>query len=365
MSQPLITRRRTLSLLAAAPIPLLLPACGGGGGGGDMPEAPPPPPLFVSEGLSGRIVHRLRPSAGGGLLAATDNGLYQRTADGAWQARGLDGEHVLDVTAIDPSRWLASVRSAAGGVDAPPRLLETTTAGLVWQAVANDFGGDTGPEAIQALMADIAGSRLLATGTDVLAQSRDLGRTWQRLAGRFQAFSNPMTALTLDPQLGDVWYGGQDAIERLVLFRWKQADGELLAHPDLMSAPSVVKSIRFAQGQPARVLIAGEGGIVHSLDRGGSWRRLLADGHEFYFDVVQDPQRPQRWVTARWQKNFDGPQRLLVKVSDDDGSTWRDLWHGDAQLFGGVWSLAAYVAGGRSVFQLGLYKGGVMRLELP
>lgn len=71
------------------------------------------------------------------------------------------------------------------------------------------------------------------------------------------------------------------------------------------------------------------------------------------------------WLTARWQKEFDQPQRLLVKISDDDGSTWRELWHGDPQFFGGVWSLAVIVEGGRTVFQLGLYKGGVMRLELP
>jgi hypothetical protein len=362
MTQPL--RRQALAWLAAAPAAALLSACGGG----DLTVAPPAAPAqpsFTAEGLAGRIVHRLRPLPGGGLLAATDDGLYQRSASGAWQARNLPGEHVFDVTALSPTHWLASVRNAAAGVDAPPRLLETTTAGQAWQVVIHNFGGDEGPETIHALMNDAAGARLLATGFDVLAQSRDGGRTWQRLAGEYQAIGSPKSALALDPQLGDVWFGGQNAVEVLALFRWRQSDGQVIDHPGLMTTPSVVKGIRFSQGQPARVLVAGEGGVVHSLDRGGQWRQLFTDGHNFYFDVVQDPQRPQRWVTARWEKSFEDPQRVVVRVSDDDGATWRELVHGDAQLFGGAWSLAASIEGGRTMFHLGLYKGGVMRLELP
>jgi hypothetical protein len=349
-AMPQALRRQALTWLAAAPAAALLAACGGS----DTPVAPPAAPAepsFTAEGLAGRIVHRLRPLPGGGLLAATDDGLYQRSSPGTWQARNLAGGHVFDVTALSATHWIASVRKADLGVDAPPRLLETTAAGQDWQEVAHNFGGDEGAEAIQALMYDAAGARLLATGTDVLAQSRDGGRTWQRLAGEYQAIGSPKSALALDPQLGDVWFGGQNAIEVLTLFRWRQSDGLVVEHPELMTTPSVVKGIRFSQGQPARVLVAGEGGVVHSLDRGVQWRQLFADGHNFYFDVVQDPQRPQRWVTARWEKNFADPQRLAVR--------------GDAQLFGGTWSLAAGIEGGRTVFHLGLYKGGVMRLELP
>jgi len=359
-------RRRALlsSLVAAAcppALPALLAACGGGG------YSEPPPaaqPRFTHEGLDGRIVQRLRPAAGAGLLAATDDGLHQRRPDGSWAARGLAGEQVFDVTAVAPDVWLASVRSAAGGAGAVPRLVQTTDAGATWSVVNHDFGGPQGPEAIQALVFDGAGGRLLATGHDVLAVSFDMGRRWQRLAGTYHAFASPKSALGFDPVLGDVWYGGQDAIERLALFRWRQSDGSVTPHPELMPSPSTVKGIRFVQGQPARLLVAGEGGIVHSPDRGASWQVLLQSGHDFFFDVVQDPQRPQRWVTARWEKNFDAPQRLLVALSDDDGRTWTTLVHDDAQLFGGTWSLAAGVIDGRSVFHLGLYRGGVVRLEL-
>lgn len=362
-SGPAPTRRDLHRSLAAAALAGLLHGCGGGAGGRDA--SPAPAPRLLAEGLDGRVVLRLRPSAGGGLLAATDDGLYQRLPGGAWTTRGLRGEHVHDVAAVSASRWLASVRSAAGGVDAPPRLLETTNAGVDWHLVVHDFGGAAGVEPIQALVHDGAGARLLATGADVLAVSRDLGRSWQRVAGEYHAFTSPKTALSFDPQLGDVWFGGQDAIERLALFRWRQADGAVVAHPDLMAAPSVVKGIRFDQGRPGRVLVAGEGGVVHSVDRGARWERLFADDHHFYFDVVQDPQRPQRWLTARWEKNFDHPQRLHVKVSDDEGRHWSGLTHGDERLYGGVWSLAVSVEDGRTQFHLGLYKGGVMRLELP
>lgn len=349
------SRRVALSRLAALPLAPLA-ACG------DDLQISIPGPIaasFAFEGLQGRIVKRLRPHPSG-LIAATDDGLYQRSA-GGWLARGLSGEDVADVAAVDERHWLASATQRAAGA----RLLQTRDGGQSWRELANDFGGPDGPEPIQALVYDGAARRLLATGYDAMAQSTDGGAHWQLLAGDWQAFAHPKSALTFDPQLGDVWYGGQDAIEGLALFRYRQATGERLVHAQLMPSPSVAKGIRFAASSPQRVLVSGEGGIVHTRDLGASWQPLLRDdGHRFYFDVVQDPRRPQRWATARWEKNFDSPQPLVVSISEDDGANWRPLQHPDSRLFGGVWSMAVGIEGGRTIVHLGLYRGGVMRLSL-
>jgi photosystem II stability/assembly factor-like uncharacterized protein len=118
-------------------------------------------------------------------------------------------------------------------------------------------------------------------------------------------------------------------------------------------------------GQPQRLLVSGEGGIVQTRDDGISWQTLLADdAHRFYFDVLHDVQRPRRFITAAWEKNFDQPQPLVLRVSDDDGLSWHRIEHPEPGLFGGVWSMALRIEGGRSIIYLGLYRGGVMRVEL-
>jgi hypothetical protein len=147
-----------------------------------------------------------------------------------------------------------------------------------------------------------------------------------------------------------------------VLHRYSPRRGALDSYPGLLPNPSVAKGIRFVGG---RVLVSGEGGIVQTADDGRSWTVLLHDDYRFYFDVLADPLRSGRLVTASWAKNFDTPQPLLVDVSDDGGAHWRRIEHADRTLFGGVWSMASAIERGRTVCYLGLYRGGVMRLLLP
>jgi hypothetical protein len=370
---PATTRRGALRTLAAWAAPslaaALLPACGGGGGAeapapAPAPAPPPTGPQISPDGLPGRIVRRLR-NGPAGLIAATDDGAWRRGAGGGWARAGLSGTTVLDLVAVSAERWLVSAHPTAGPVDAAV-VLETTDAGASWHPVDHDFGGAAGREPVHTLLHDAAAQRLLATGASALAQSLDHGRSWQLLTGQWRAFSGTKDALAFDPALGDVWFGGQDAIEGATLVR-RRADGTVVRHDGLLPAPATVKAVRFGYAQPARLLVAGEGGIVETRDHGASWRPLLADAnHRFYFDVMQDVLRPQRLVTAGWDKNFDQPQPLVLEISDDDGATWQRHVHPDPALFGGAWSLTLTIEdGGRRVVYVGLYRGGVMRVVLP
>lgn len=352
------SRRGFLQHALSLPLWATLPGCGGG-----SPDEPADPvPKFTADGLEGRIVRKLHPGPAG-LVAATDDSAWRRGAAG-WVSLGLPGLYVQDIAALTPLHFLASVRAPAGA--APGRLVESSDGGASWQDVAHDFGGPGTPEFIQALYDDAPAGRLLALGADALAVSHDHGRHWELLAGQWHAFAGGKDALAVEPASGDVWFGGQDAIETLDLKRRRAAGGAIDHYSGLLPSPSTVKGIRFAMGEPNRVLVAGEGGIAQTRDDGATWQTLLLHpDYRFHFDVLQDPARPRRLVSASWKKDYEQPQPLVVVVSEDDGATWRTIEHPDRQLFGGAWSLASQPdAQGRSAFYFGLYKGGVMRMTL-
>lgn len=327
-----------------------LAGCGGGAeGGGDAP--PPPPSLQVQiEGLAGRKVVRLRESAVG-LLAVTDAGLFVRRDD-AWQALGLAGRDLVDALSLDGNRLLASSRLEG--------MFVSDDAGRTWRALISNFGGSFGPETAWALLA--AGPRLFATHAGGFAVSADGGHSWALRVGNWGSVSTGMSALALGSQ-GEVWFGGQNAIEEPVLGRWR--DSGLDEWARLMPSPSTVKSVRLIASQPQRALVCGEGGILQTLDEGRNWTRLfIHPDHHFLFDVLADPLRPRRWVSASYRKSTE-PQRLSVVVSDDDGVNWRKIEHPDDRLFGGVLSLHVAVEAGRTVYRFGLSQDGVARVLLP
>lgn len=149
------------------------------------------------------------------------------------------------------------------------------------------------------------------------------------------------------------------------LFRFREQANGLDAFPGLLPNPSVAFSVRFPTGTPRRIVVGGEGGIVQTTDEGSSWKVVLSDQDRFYFDVLQDPLRPSRLVTASWLKNFDTPQHLVTQVSEDGGASCVSHRHPDPNLFGGAWSMFVAIEGGRTMYYVGLYRDGVMRVEIP
>jgi hypothetical protein len=241
------TMRRRLLLGSAA----LFAGCGGG----DPTSDPPPDPaLQVSiEGLQGSKVTRLRASPLG-MLAATNNGLHVRDTDG-WRPLGLPGGELLDVAMPGAGRLVASSRLDG--------MFASDDSGRIWQRLISNFGGASGPEPAWALV--VHEGRLLATHGYGLTESRDGGRTWSLLGGSWGYVSTGMSALTPGAH-GEIWFGGQNAIEQLVLGRWSPT--ALAEWERLMPSPSTVTSVRLAPGEPLRALVCGEGGIIQTRDNG-------------------------------------------------------------------------------------------------
>jgi hypothetical protein len=346
----------------------MLAGCGGSSNP-PPPDAKPPlaQPAFVHEGLSGRIVtgifqHESR------MFAATDDGLFgKELGQDAWQLVGLGGFRVEGLAIIDGQQMLATaIFDWDPIVFKEPKLYETVNGGANWLPVDNDFGGGFESGRIQALHYDRAGGRLYATGADALAVSEDVGRSWQLLAGDWDAASMPSTALNLNAAKGQVWYGGQNAIEMMTLTRHDLASGATTQfNKFLLPAPATIKGITFDPSDPNHVLASGEGGILQSRDNGASWMRPLGDvDYRFYFRTVFDPQDARIIYTASWAKT-DQPQPLVFEVSSDSGASWAAYRLDEPDLFGGAWSVSAVVEGGRTVVYLGLNRGGIMKVLLP
>lgn len=315
------------------------------------------------DGLQGRIVLRLY-EHDGQLFAATDRGLYSKVkGSGRWQAKGLADSEVLDIAFLDDEHFLASTSRLVDEI-AQYDLQETTDGGATWAAVTHNFGGDTDREAIHGLHYDDDNNALYATGIEVLARSLDEGRNWEILSGEWHGFGQRKTIVKRNPATNEIWYGGQNALEQLVLRVYSLDTEEERSYSDLLPNPSVIYGIQFDATNDQRVLASGEGGVLESTDNGETWTNLLGDvDYRFYFDVALDPDDPQTLYTAGWDKNWDTPQPLILEISKNGGTNWSKYLYPSQSLFGGVRSLLAVKEGERTVLYLGLYRGGIMKVS--
>jgi len=327
------------------------------------PVSTPEPFEFTHQGLSGLIIKRLYQQQDN-ILALTNNGLYQQQPQqNSWQLIGLEGYELQDLAMITDQHWLAAVNLQNDTESAGIHLQESFDAGDSWLEVSRPFGENGEHEGIYALHYDPLQQRLYATGHGVLAQSDNLGISWQKLQGDWNMLAQPNSALALTPERSQIWWGGQGAIENGVLFSYRLADGHTQAFSELLPDPSVYYNVRFANNA---VYACGEGGIVMTTNNGASWTSLLPEAnHRFYFDVAIDPNRNGRLYTAGWNKSFSEPQPLILQWSDDAGQSWQSLqYQGVADLFGGVRSMLLVQQQQQSYLYLGLYKGGMMKVRL-
>lgn len=334
----------------------------GCGGSDNFPKGPKL--TFTHDGLNGRIVTRLY-EYNQSLFAATDNGLYVRSkGHGQWRSIGLSGTEVLDVVILGSTHALASTYKIVN--DEPHyQLMESTNAGATWHVVTHNFGGEEG-EGIFGLLYDGDNKALYATGIEVLAMSLDEGRSWEILSGEWQGFGQRKSIVKRNAASNDIWYGGQNALEQMVLRAYSLDTQEERNFPDLLPSPSVIYGIQFGTNDAQRVLVSGEGGVLQSKDNGAHWQTLIGDvDYRFYFDVAIDPHNPKILYTAGWDKNWDTPQPLIFEVSTDDGNTWNSYRYPSNSLFGGVRSMIALREANKTVVYLGLYRGGVMKVRLP
>ncbi len=305
-------------------------------------------------GLDGKNVRELRKS-GSSLFAATDEGLFKKNLlqNGEWVALGFEGEPVRSIL-IDDNTMYASVVAQED-----PQLYMSPDGGETWAEVEDNFGGDF-PEPIFHLTkeADV----YYATGYAVVAKSTDDGASWTPIWNDWQAFATGTDFIEVNPHNGDLWAGGQNAIEQMVLIKSGDGGETWQQWSDLVEAPSVAKDILFHTHESAHVYVGFEGALLKTTNGGATWETLIAsDENRFFFGISQHPDDPDKLYAAGWLKRFDDPQPLILFVSDDDGATWKTYEHPDED-FGGVNDMILAEEAGEVALYVGLWKGGVYRV---
>lgn len=316
------------------------------------------------DGLDGRIILRLY-EHNEKIYAATERGLYSKEkGNRRWIATGLGNREVLDIAILDDDHYIASTSQVVDELTVY-HLMETTDSGETWDEITHNFGGELDQEAIHGLHYDADNNALYATGIEVLARSLDDGRNWEILSGEWHGFGQRKTIVKRNPATNEIWYGGQNALEQLVLRVYSLDTDEERSYSDLLPSPSVIYGVQFDPTDDERVLVSGEGGVLETTNNGDTWTNLLGDvDYRFYFDVALDPENPQVLYTAGWDKNWDTPQPLILEISQNGGVTWSKYLYPSQTLFGGVRSMLATTEENRTVIYLGLYRGGMMKVVL-
>ena len=353
-------------LIMVCAVLALLHGCGSGGGGDIELPLPPPvdAPRFALDGLEGLVIIEIR-ERGDRLFAATHDGLYGKVnGDTVWVPLGLDGRRVESVAIIDDMHWVAATFDPIWNGNVNPRLMVTMNGGGNWSDLVSDWGASNpDPEPTYKLLYDDATGQLYATGANVLARSDDRGTSWQLLHGQWESATTGLDALQLNAGTNQLWFGGQNGIEEMVLFRHDIGSGNTDSWLRLLPSPAVAKSVTLDPTNINRIIVSGEGGILQSFDNGASWEAPLGDvNHRFYFQTVPDPRNPAILYTIGWDKNFDFPQPLILEISQDSGDTWKQHALDDADLFGGAWSLHATLENDQTVLYAGLFRGGIYRI---
>lgn len=306
-------------------------------------------------GLDGYNVRQLR-QKGDLLFAATDDGLFvKRSQDnGEWEELGFSGGQVRSLLIAD-GYMLASV---VGPQD--PGLFKSTDEGESWAEVEDNFGGNT-PESIFYISKDPDSDAIYGAGYAVVARSMDEGVSWTPIYGDWQGFASGLDLVEVSPHNGEIWAGGQNAIEEMVLIR-SQDNGATWEHwSDLVAAPSVAKDILFHADEAGHVYVGFEAALLKTEDNGSTWETLIeSEENRFFFGINQDPVNLNTLYAAGWLKRFDDPQPLILFISENDGDSWKEHENPEEE-FGGVNDMILGQEADKTVLYMALWKGGVYK----
>jgi photosystem II stability/assembly factor-like uncharacterized protein len=248
---------------------------------------------------------------------------------------------------------VSSAARAADDEDVEPGVNEQTFKGLALRSI--------GPAFMSGRIADIAidpndqSTWYIGVGSGGVWKTTNKGTTWEPIFDDEDAYS--IGAITIDPNNSNtIWVGtGENVSGRHVGYgagvyrsrdagqNWKNmglADSE---HIGMIRVDPRDSNVIFVAAQGPLWSPGGDRGLFKSTDGGGTWRKVLGDGHgntdidDRYTGVSEvhmDPRNPDVMYAVVWQRFrnvavlMDGGPATSIHKSEDGGETWRKLTEG-------------------------------------
>jgi photosystem II stability/assembly factor-like uncharacterized protein len=317
---------------------------------------------FESFGLEGETVNEIR-ILENRLIAATKNGLFITNIDQPnWEPlTALSGKNMKAVEFISSTHWIASNWGEDNG-----DLFVTKDGGRSWSVLETNFGREY-EKIIFDLEYDQFNGKLYASGSAVVAYSEDNGVTWEVLFGDWDILASGLDFVEKHPLKNELWAGGQNAIEGMVLSQYNFNNQKENFWLDILDPVSSAKDVLFDSNNPDFIMVGSEAGIVVSRNGGITWEvsKNDRDTYKFTFGLEIDIQNSNIIYAGGWIKlGSDYPQPLIISVSRDKGKSWTNYEYDDDQLFGGILDMTSYIENGNQSLFVGLYKGGVYKVNI-
>ncbi len=249
-------------------------------------------------GLAGKTVNQLV-IAEGNLFAATNAGLYVKPVNGGeFELVDFEQKNVQAIEWIGEGGLLASIYVKDG--TEPPSIFRSADRGETWEPLGSPFGDEI-PEPVFDFFVDPDNADVwYASGPAVIGRSDDHGQSWAPIYGAWRGLATGISVVTKSPFTGEMWAGGQGAIENGFLLR-SENEVDWDQWYDLADNPSVVKEIAFVDDN--QLYVGFEGALLKTVDNGESWQTLIdSDVHKFFFGIRVPAGRPNRVYTAGWIK---------------------------------------------------------------
>lgn len=317
-------------------------------------------PIFEILGLEGKIINEFD-IYNNQLFIATEKGVYKKDLlnDSKLFPTGLEDCDVPNLTRLDKTIFVPCNDILAEDYS----LMKSENDGETWEKVTTVFGIEEN-ELIRSIFADTLNHILYAAGNFVIAASVDHGLTWDKLDGYWGAHGVGLTEIAMNELNRNLWVGGQNSIEELVLFQIDLQNKSSKFHSRLVPSPSFITEMIFDPLNSDKLTAGAEGGIIETKNNGETWEYLIEDQktNRFYFGLVRDTMSPETMYSAGWIKS-SAPQPFLLFRSRDNGVHWDTLKFNEDNLdfLGGVWDMVIY----KGEIYAGLYKGGVVKITPP
>lgn len=311
-------------------------------------------------GLEGRIIREMKIS-NDKLIAATDNGIYSSPVGSEnWMLIGLASRSMKAIEIISENHWMATLWSPDD-----PSIFQTLDAGKNWELLTSNFGGEYNQPPLDLEYVNEEGI-LYGSSSYVIAESNDLGVSWNPVVGGWDMLSSGLDFVEKNPYKNDIWAGGQNAIEGFILVKYNRDSKNSTVYIDQFEPPSSGKVILFDSRNPDRILVGAEGGIIKSNDNGESWELTKDDSetYKFTFGLIRDNIYPDLIYSGGWIKSFDDPQPLIISLSKDNGESWEDVLLKETNIYGGILAMTAHQKEKSLTLYLGTYKGGVIKVDV-